>query len=202
MRKVVITFGIRSAIGDFGGALSGISPCDLATSVAIEAIARAGVGATSSALILNRLCGSGLQAVVTGAEQIMLGNAKMALAGSAENMSRIGQMINAARFGVKLGAVTAIDMVTGALTGPFGNEHMEATAENIATVNSIDRAGTAINDGQFNEQILPLMVKKGRQQVVFEIDEHVRANISSLDLQKLPSVFKKMALSLLVTHRV
>jgi acetyl-CoA C-acetyltransferase len=124
-------------------------------------------------------------------------------------------MINAARFGVKLGAVTAIDMVTGALIGPFGNGHMEATAENIATVNSIDRAaqdalsleshcraGTAINDVQFNEQILPLMVKKGRQQVIFEIDEHVRANISSLDLQKLPPVFKKMALSLLVTHRV
>ena len=237
MREVVITSGVRTAIGDFGGALSSMPPCELAILVAIEAISRAGVEAnmidqsvfgnvihteprdmylsrvaamgagvpaTSPALTLNRLCGSGLQAVVTGAEQIMLGNAEMVLAGGAENMSRVGHMINAARFGVKLGDVTAIDMLTGALTDPFGNGHMGVTAENIATINRIGRAaqdalameshrraGAAINGGRFNEQILPLMVKKGRQQVVFDTDEHVRANISSLDLQKLPTVFKE-----------
>jgi len=277
MRDVVITSGVRTAIGDFGGALSGIPPCDLAIAVAIEAIARAGVEAhridqsvfgnvihteprdmylsrvaamgagmppASTALTLNRLCGSGLQAVVTGAEQIMLGNAEMVLAGGAENMSRVGHMINAARFGIKMGDVTAVDMMTGALTDPFGHGHMGVTAENIATASGIDRAalgdvtavdmmtgaltdpfghghmgvtaeniatasgidraaqdtlameshrraGVAINAGWFKEQILPLMVKKGRQEVVFERDEHVRADISSLDLQKLRAAFKK-----------
>ncbi|MDB0001713.1 beta-ketothiolase BktB [Oceanospirillaceae bacterium] len=237
MRDVVITSGVRTAIGDFGGALSGIPPCDLAIAVAIEAIARAGVEAhridqsvfgnvihteprdmylsrvaamgagmppASTALTLNRLCGSGLQAVVTGAEQIMLGNAEMVLAGGAENMSRVGHMINAARFGIKMGDVTAVDMMTGALTDPFGHGHMGVTAENIATASGIDRAaqdalameshrraGVAINAGWFKEQILPLMVKKGRQEVVFDTDEHVRADISSLDLQKLRAAFKK-----------
>ena len=237
MRDVVITSGVRTAIGDFGGALSGISPCDLAISVAVEAISRAGVKAsvidqsvfgnvihteprdmylsrvaaigagvpeTSSALTLNRLCGSGLQAVVTGAEQIMLGNAEVVLTGGAENMSRVGHMVNAARFGVKMGDFTAIDMMTGALIDPFGNGHMGVTAENIAAASGIDRAaqdtlamdshrraGAAISDGRFIEQILPLMVRKGRQEVVFDTDEHVRTNISFEDLQKLRTAFKK-----------
>ena len=145
MSDVVITFGVRTDICDFGGALSGISPCDLAISVAVEAISRAGVedgmidqsvfgnvihtepcdmylsrvaamgagmSVASTALTLNRLCGSGLQAVVTGAEQIMLGNAEIVLAGGAESMSCVGHMINAARFGVKMGDVTHADRLS------------------------------------------------------------------------------------------
>jgi acetyl-CoA C-acetyltransferase len=237
MRNVVIASAVRTAIGEFGGALSGTPPCDLATFVATEAISRAGVEAeivdqsvfgnvihteprdmylsrvaaigagvpeTSPALTLNRLCGSGLQAVVTGAEQIMLGNAEVVLTGGAENMSRVGHTINAARFGMKMGDITATDMMTGALTDPFGHGHMGVTAENIAAASDIDRAaqdalameshrraGAAIDAGYFNEQILPVTVKEGRQEVVFDKDEHVRADVSADDLQKLRPAFKK-----------
>lgn len=237
MRNVVITSGARTAIGDFGGALAGSPPCDLATEVAKEAIARAGVSAieitqsvfgnvihteprdmyiarvaamgagvpeTSPALTLNRLCGSGLQAVVTGAEQIQLGNSDIVLAGGAENMSRAGHMMSAARFGAKMGDVTATDMMTGALTDPFGNGHMGVTAENVAAASDIcrasqdalaldshRRAASAINLGHFNEQILPLTVRQGRKDVVFDTDEHVRADLKVEDLAKLRPAFKK-----------
>lgn len=235
--NVVIASGVRTAIGDFGGALAGTSPCELATLVAREAISRAsadpsdvnqavfgnvihteprdmyiarvaaieaGLPVSSPSLTLNRLCGSGLQAVVTAAEAIMLGNAQIVLAGGAENMSRVGHVINAARFGAKMGDVTAIDMMTGALTDPFGNGHMGVTAENIAAQETIDRetqdaialkshhrAAAAIKAGHFKEQILPVMVKKGRKETVFDTDEHVRADISPEDLAKLRPAFQK-----------
>lgn len=237
MRNIVITSGVRTAIGDFGGALAGFPPCDLAAEVAKEAIARAaitsaqidqsvfgnvihteprdmylarvaaigaGVPDTSPALTLNRLCGSGLQAVVTGAEQIMLGNADIVLAGGAENMSRVGHLMNAARFGAKMGDVTATDMMTGALTDPFGNGHMGVTAENVARASDIDRmtqdalameshrrAATAIKAGYFQEQIQPVTVKNGRKEFVFDTDEHVRADLTPEDLAKLRPAFRK-----------
>ena len=237
MSKVVITSGVRTAIGDFGGALAGSPPCDLAVEVAKEAIARAGVspalinqsvfgnvihteprdmylsrvaaiGAgvpeSSPALTLNRLCGSGLQAVITAAEQIMLGNGDIVLAGGAENMSRVGHLMSAARFGAKMDDVSATDMMTGALTDPFGNGHMGVTAENVATASDIDRsaqdalafeshqrAAVAIKAGHFKEQILPLTVRQGRKDVVFDTDEHVRADLKAEDLAKLRPAFKK-----------
>lgn len=237
MRNVVITSGVRTAIGDFGGALAGSPPCDLAAEVAKEAIARAniepaqidqsifgnvihtesrdmylsrvaaigaGVPEAAPALTLNRLCGSGLQAVVSGAEQIMLGNADLVLTGGAENMSRVGHMMNAARFGAKMGDVTATDMMTGALTDPFGNGHMGVTAENVATASNIDRASqdalameshrratAAIENGHFKDQIMPVTVKQGRKEVVFDTDEHVRPDLSTADLEKLRPAFRK-----------
>lgn len=237
MRNVVITSGVRTAIGDFGGALVGSPPCDLASAVAKEAIARSGVSAaeieqsvfgnvihteprdmylsrvaainagvpeTAPALTLNRLCGSGLQAVVTAAEQIMLGNGDIILAGGAENMSRVGHMMAAARFGAKMGDIIATDMMIGALTDPFGNGHMGVTAENVATASDIDRqtqdalafeshrrATAAIGSGHFNEQILPLSVRQGRKEMVFDTDEHVRADLRVEDLAKLRPAFKK-----------
>ncbi len=237
MRNVVITSGVRTAIGDFGGALVGSPPCDLASAVAKEAIARSGVSAaeieqsvfgnvihteprdmylsrvaainagvpeTAPALTLNRLCGSGLQAVVTAAEQIMLGNGDIVLAGGAENMSRVGHMMAAARFGAKMGDIIATDMMIGALTDPFGNGHMGVTAENVAAASDIDRqtqdalafeshrrATAAIGSGHFNEQILPLSVRQGRKEMVFDTDEHVRADLRVEDLAKLRPAFKK-----------
>jgi acetyl-CoA C-acetyltransferase len=173
VQDIVIVSGVRTAIGDFGGALAGLSPCELGAAVAREAIARAGIAAgnidqtvfgnvihtlpqdmylsrvvainagvpaASPALTLNRLCGSGLQAVVTGYEQIALGNAHTVLAGGAESMSRAGHLLTQARNGQKMGDVTAIDMMVGALTDPFGNGHMGVTAENVAKRNGIDRA--------------------------------------------------------------
>ena len=236
-RSVVIASGVRTAIGDFGGALAGISPCDLAATVAREAIARAGlepkdvqqtvfgnvihtapedmyisrvaairagVPETAPALTLNRLCGSGLQAVVTAAEQILLGNAEVALAGGAESMSRAGHLLTQSRNGQKMGDVTATDMMVGALTDPFGSGHMGITAENVAERGGIDRAAQdafaleshrraaqAIAEGRFKEQILPVTVKKGRAEAVFDTDEHVRPGVTAEDLAKLRAAFRK-----------
>ena len=236
-RTVVIASGVRTAIGDFGGSLAGISPCDLGASVAREAIARAGISAsdidqtvfghvihtapedmyisrvaairagvpeTAPAMTLNRLCGSGLQAIVTAAEQIMLGNADITLAGGAESMSRAGHLLTQARHGQKMGDTLAIDMMIGALTDPFGNGHMGITAENISERTGIDRAAQdafaleshkraarAIAEGRFAEQILPLTVKQGRKEFVFDTDEHVRADVTLEDLAKLRPAFRK-----------
>ena len=163
----------------------------------------AGVPETSPALTVNRLCGSGLQAVVTAAEQIMLGNADITLAGGAENMSRTGHLMPQVRHGQKMGDLKAIDMMIGGLTDPFGNGHMGITAENIAERNGIDRAtqdafaveshrraAHAISEGRFRDQILPIEVRVGRNDVMFDTDEHVRANVTPADMQKLRPAFK------------
>lgn len=235
-RHVVIAAGVRTAIGDFGGALAGISPGDLGAAVAREAIARAGLAGTdigqtvfghvihtapedmylsrlvamragvpetAPALTLNRLCGSGLQAVVTAAEQILLGNADITLAGGAESMSRSGHLLISSRAGQKMGDVAAIDMMMGALTDPFGNGHMGITAENVATRSRIDRAtqdafaleshrraARAIAEGRFASQILPMTVKKGRIELVFGTDEHVRPEVTEADLARLRPAFR------------
>lgn len=163
----------------------------------------AGVSETAPALTLNRLCGSGLQAVVTAAEQIMLGNAEVTLAGGVESMSRSGHLLSV-RAGARLGDVRAVDMMVGALTDPFGNIHMGLTAENVATRHGIDReaqdefaleshrrAAAAIDSGRFRDQILPVTVKKGRKDVIFDTDEHVRAEVTIDDLRKLRPAFSK-----------
>jgi len=164
----------------------------------------AGVPETSPALTLNRLCGSGLQAVVTAAESIMLGNADVALAGGAESMSRGGHLLTTARHGIKMGDTAAIDMMVGALTDPFGNGHMGITAENIAercqisrdkqdafAVESHNRAEKAIIAGRFESQILPIEVRKGRDTIAFKTDEHYRPNAKLDDFTKLRPAFKK-----------
>lgn len=236
-KSVMIVSGARTAIGTFGGSLSGLAPCELGTRVAAEAISRAGVepgaigqtvmgnvlhteprdmylsrvaaiGAgvpeTSPALTLNRLCGSGLQAVVNAYEQIVLGNAEVTLAGGAESMSRAGHLVSSARFGAKMGDVSATDMMIGALTDPFGNGHMGITAENIAGSKGIDRAtqdafaleshrraARAQAEGRFDGQILPIEVKQRREVVSFAKDEMVRESVTLDDLAKLRPAFKK-----------
>ncbi|QFS96299.1 Beta-ketothiolase BktB [Labrenzia sp. THAF191b] len=163
----------------------------------------AGVPDSSPALTLNRLCGSGLQAVVSATEQILLGNAEVALAGGAENMSRVGHLLTQSRAGQKMGDVVATDMMIGALTDPFGNGHMGVTAENIAKKLGIDRisqdtfardshhkAAAAISEGRFKEQILPMTVRSGRTEKTFEVDEHVRENVTMEDLARLRPAFK------------
>ena len=236
-RTVVIASGVRTAIGDFGGALAGTSPCELGAIVAREAIARAGIAAsdigqtifgnvihtapedmyvarvaamragvpeTVPALTLNRLCGSGLQAVVSASEQIILGHAEIALAGGTENMSRSGHLLTQSRSGQKMGNVTATDMMTGVLTDPFGSGHMGITAENVASQKGIDRsaqdafaleshrrAARAIAEGRFVEQIIPVSVRRGRAEAVFDTDEHVRDTLSLEDLARLRPAFQK-----------
>ena len=164
----------------------------------------AGVPETAPALTLNRLCGSGLQAVVAGAEQIQLGNADVVLTGGAENMSRAGHLIGKARFGAKMGDVSATDMMVGALTDPFGHGHMGETAENVAEASEIERetqdayaleshlrAAAAIDAGRFDDQIVPITVQHGRKEAVFQKDEHVRRNVKPGDLAKLRPAFRK-----------
>ncbi|MBL0375220.1 beta-ketothiolase BktB [Rhizobium sp. KVB221] len=165
---------------------------------------KAGVPETSPALTVNRLCGSGLQAVVTAAEQVLLGNADIVLAGGAESMSRTGHLLSKARFGAKMGDVTAVDMMLGALQDPFGAGHMGNTGENVAervgvsrqeqdqvALASQQRAAAAIAEGRFREQILPVTVGQGKKERVFETDEHVRGNVTEGDLAGLKPVFKK-----------
>lgn len=164
----------------------------------------AGVPETAPALTLNRLCGSGLQAVVAGAEQIQLGNADVVLTGGAENMSRAGHLIGKARFGAKMGDVSATDMMVGALTDPFGHGHMGETAENVAEASEIERetqdayaleshlrAAAAIDAGRFDDQIVPITVQHGRKEAVFQKDEHVRRDVKPGDLAKLRPAFRK-----------
>ena len=153
---------------------------------------------------MNRLCGSGAQAIVSAAQSVLLGDVDYALAGGAESMSRAPFNSPGARFGVKMGDATMHDMMLGALNDPFGNGHMGVTAENVAeqygisreaqdalAVDSQQRAGIAIRDGRFTDQILPLEVKAGRNTVTFDTDEHVRADTSPSTLSGLRPVFRR-----------
>ena len=156
------------------------------------------------ALTLNRLCCSGLQAIVTAAQMIKLGDTNIAVAGGGESMSRSNYWLPTARWGSKMGDQTIIDSMVGALSDPFEGMHMGVTAENVASeyklsrdtqdafaLESHQRAVRAIKNGWFKEQILPIEVKHGRSTRIFDTDEHVREDVSLDSLAKLLTVFKK-----------
>ncbi|AXI48660.1 acetyl-CoA C-acyltransferase [Sulfitobacter sp. SK012] len=163
----------------------------------------AGIPETVPAMNVNRLCGSGVQAIVSAMQSLMLGDASFALAGGAENMSRSPFILPAARWGQKMGDVKTMDMMLGALNCPFGTGHMGVTAENVADEHDIsradqdafalqsqERAAAAIQAGHFTDQIVPIEVRKGRDTVAFEVDEHPKA--TTLDvLGGLRPVFRK-----------
>jgi len=164
----------------------------------------AGLAKDVPCLTVNRLCGSGLQAVISAAQSIMLGDTDCAVAGGAESMSRGGYLLPALREGQRLGDAKAIDMVVGVLTDPFGNGHMGVTAENVArqygigreeqdrfAVESQRRASKAIGEGRFKSQIVPIEIKGKQATVVFDQDEHVRADASYESLSGLRSAFQK-----------
>jgi len=145
----------------------------------------AGVPDTTPAMNVNRLCGSGAQAVVSAAQALALGEANVALAGGAESMSRAPHILPAARWGARMGDVGAADMMLGALTCPFGSGHMGVTAENVAdrhgitradqdafALESQTRAARAITEGRFAAQIVPVEVPGRRGPVTFDRDEH------------------------------
>ncbi|MFN3641583.1 MAG: beta-ketothiolase BktB [Gemmobacter sp.] len=148
----------------------------------------AGVPETVPAMNVNRLCGSGAQAIVSAVQVLMLGDADFALAGGAECMSRAPYALTAARFGQKMGDTRAIDMMTGTLTCPFGSGHMGVTAENVAVEHQISRAdqdafalesqtraARAIAAGRFAGQIVPVEVAGRKGTAVFDTDEHPKA---------------------------
>ena len=153
---------------------------------------------------VNRLCGSGLQAIISASQSILLGDADIAIGGGAENMSRGPYASLATRFGARMGDTKMIDMVVGALHDPFHNIHMGVTAENIAAkwgisreeqdalaVESHNRAQKAIEAGYFKEQIVPVMLKSRKGEVAYDTDEHFRPNCTLADMAKLKPVFIK-----------
>ncbi|MDR5813599.1 MULTISPECIES: beta-ketothiolase BktB [unclassified Caballeronia] len=236
-REVVVVSGVRTAIGDFGGALKDFTPTDLGARVVREALSRAnvqgdevghvvfgnviqteprdmylarvaaldgGVTQHAPALTVNRLCGSGLQAIVSASQSILLGDADVAIGGGAESMSRAPYIMPAARFGQRMGDARIVDMMVGALNDPFDKIHMGVTAENVArqfgitremqdalALESHKRAAHAIEAGFFKEQILPITLASKKGDTVFERDEHVRMNATAEDFAKLKPVFAK-----------
>ncbi|GAB4211441.1 MAG: acetyl-CoA C-acyltransferase family protein [Rhodoferax sp.] len=236
-RDVVVLSAVRSAIGSFGGSLSGMEPPELAALVMKEAIARSGVAAAqignavvgtviptdgrfayvsrvasiqaglpmdSIAMQVSRLCSSGLQGIVTAAQNIMLGDFDYSIGGGVEVMSRSGYMIPALRTGARMGDTKAIDLMVNTLSDPFGVGHMGVTAENLAVkwgisreeqdafaLESQRRAAAAIADGRFKSQIVPITLQTRKGDVVFDTDEHVKPNTTAETLAKMKPAFKK-----------
>ncbi|HEY0845027.1 MAG TPA: acetyl-CoA C-acyltransferase family protein [Noviherbaspirillum sp.] len=164
----------------------------------------AGMAKESAALTLNRLCGSGLQAIVTAANAIQLGDTDIAVGGGVETMSRAPYTATAARWGVRMGDFKMIDMMVGALSDPFGAGHMGITAENVAEKYGISReeqdafaaesqrkALAAIEAGYFKSQIAPIGIKGKTGVTMFETDEHPKAGTTLESLAKLKPAFKK-----------
>jgi len=163
-----------------------------------------GLPQSSAAFNVNRLCGSGLQAIISSAQSIMLGDTEMAIGGGAECMSRGGYLSQTQRFGSRMGDSTMSDMMVGALTDPFGRMHMGVTAENVANqfgisradqdalaLESHRRAAQAQDHGYFNEQIVPVVIKTRKGEVQFKVDEHPRRDITAESLAGLRAVFVK-----------
>lgn len=153
---------------------------------------------------VNRLCGSGLQAIVCASQSILLGDCDIAIGGGAESMSRAPYASLNMRWGARMGDTKMVDMVVGALHDPFHTVHMGVTAEAIAAkwcitradqdalaVESHNRAQRAIESGRFKSQIMPVTLKSRKGDVVFDTDEHYRANCTLADLAKLKPAFQK-----------
>ena len=164
---------------------------------------KGGLPQETPALTVNRLCGSGLQAIVSASQAIMLGDADVAVAGGAESMSRAAYTLPSLRWGQRMNDGGAVDMMVGALTDPFDTVHMAITAENIAekwkitreqqdnlAVESHRRAINAIEKGYFKEQILPVELKTRKGTTLFDTDEHPRADTTLEGMAKLRAVFK------------
>jgi acetyl-CoA C-acetyltransferase len=236
-RDVVVLSAVRSAIGGFGGSLSGMEPAELAGTVMKEAVNRSGVDPKqinyvtvgnciptesrfpyvarvaaiqaglpmdSVAMAVNRLCSSGLQGIVTTSQAIMLGDCEYGVGGGVEVMSRGIYGAPAMRTGARMGDTKMIDLMVATLTDPFGAGHMGITAENLAAkwnitreeqdalaVESHRRATAAIADGRFKSQIVPITMQTRKGDVVFDTDEHVKANTTMESLGKMKPAFKK-----------
>ncbi len=237
MEDVVVVGACRTAIGDFGGGLKDVSPCDLGTTVLKAVLERskvpaedvghvvfghvinteprdmylsrvatlnAGMSHSTPAFNVNRLCGSGLQAIVSAAQALRLGDAEVAIGAGAESMSRAPYIAPSQRWGARMGDSVMQDMMTGALSDPFEKVHMGITAENVAkkydisredqdalALSSHQRAQAAIEQGYFKDQIVPVVRKTRKGEVVFDTDEHVRMGATAENFQSLKPVFQK-----------
>ncbi len=168
------------------------------------AVIEGGLKQETPALTVNRLCGSGLQAILTAANAISCGEAEVAVCGGVENMSRAPYQVPAARWGQKMGDTPVLDTLNGALNDPFHRILMGVTAENLAESHDISRdqqdalaleshrrASAAVRGGLFKEQILGIEVKTRKGPAVFDTDEHVRHDAKPEDFASLRTVFKK-----------
>ena len=164
---------------------------------------QAGIPKEAAAFNVNRLCGSGLQAIVSAAQGLMLGDSQIAIAGGAESMSQSGYLVPAVRWGARMGDTKMLDFMLGALHDPLKDIHMGITAENIAAqcdisredqdalaLQSQQRAARAIAEGRFASQIVPIKLKTRKGEVSFEVDEHVRTDASAEQLAKMKPAFK------------
>ncbi|MBH3412662.1 acetyl-CoA C-acyltransferase family protein [Pseudomonas putida] len=164
----------------------------------------AGIPKETPAFNVNRLCGSGLQAIVSAAQCLLLGDADVALAAGAESMSRGPYLLPQARWGARMGDLQGIDYTVGVLQDPFEHFHMGITAENVAARQGISRemqaelaltsprrAARAQAEGRFDSQIVPLELKTRKGTVQFAVDEHVRADVTAEQLAGMKTVFKK-----------
>ncbi|MYD78373.1 MAG: acetyl-CoA C-acyltransferase family protein [Gammaproteobacteria bacterium] len=234
--EVVILDGVRTAIGDYGGALKPKSACELGAIAVKGVLERTGVDPHSvghcvignvlhsdkrdmyisryaaleggcpietPALTVNRLCGSGLQAVVSAAQIVQLGNADTVIAGGAESMSNAPYWATGMRWGQHMGNAEFMDVMVGALSDPFQGCHMGITAENVAekwditrdeqdelAVESHMRAARAQTEGRFDSQVIPVELKSRKGTTVFNTDEHIRPDCSMESLAKMRTVFK------------
>jgi acetyl-CoA C-acetyltransferase len=237
LQDIYIVGGVRTPVGDFGGALKGFMPSELGSKVVAEALSRAGlqpadvehvvigqVMQTSArdnmlsrvialkagiplevpAFTLNRLCGSGVQAIVSAAQMMKLGEAGITVAGGAESMSNVPYHDHGVRWGRKMGENTQEDALTHGLSDAIDGYHMGITAENVAerhcisredmdalSVTSHQRAARAIEEGRFKEQILPIEIKTRKGVTVFDTDEHPRADTNMETLGAMRAAFKK-----------
>ncbi|GLO50340.1 Beta-ketothiolase BktB [compost metagenome] len=164
----------------------------------------AGIPKETPAFNVNRLCGSGLQAIVSAAQCLLLGDTDVAVAAGAESMSRGPYLLPQARWGARMGDLQGIDYTVGVLQDPFEHFHMGITAENVAAKHGITRemqdelaltsqrrAARAIAEGRFASQIVPLELKTRKGSVQFSIDEHVRGEVTAEQLAGMKTVFKK-----------
>ncbi len=164
----------------------------------------AGLAVGTPCLTVNRLCGSGLQAIVSAAQHILLGDIDCAVGGGAESMSRAAYFLPAGRWGQRMGDAAIVDAMTGALHDPFGHGHMGVTAENVAAkygftreqqdafaLESHRRAANALANGYFRSQIVPVEIRTRKGPEQFATDEHVRKDAKPEDMAKLKAVFKK-----------
>ncbi len=163
-----------------------------------------GLDHETPSLTLNRLCGSGLQAIISASQAIILGDGDAAVAGGAESMTRSPYWASGMRWGQRMGDGQLIDVMVAALTDPFHKVHMGITAENVAekwqvsredqdalALQSHRRAAAAIAEGRFKEQIVPVEVKSRKGSVIIDTDEHIRTDIDLAGLAKMRPAFKK-----------
>lgn len=204
MKEAVARSGVDPALINYVTVGNTIPTDSRYAYVARVAAIQAGLPMESVAMALNRLCSSGLQAIVTTAQQIMLGDCDYGIGGGVEVMSRGMYGSPAMRSGARMGDTKMLDLMVAVLTDPFGVGHMGVTAENLVekwkltreeqdalAVESHRRAANAIKEGRFKSQIVPITIKTRKGDVVFDTDEHCKPDTTMETLAKMKAVFKK-----------